>query len=79
MSFGLCVAERGRYDRKEIVVCNRQDNELIPKDISVVAVAWDNNDMKLTMNLVGQDYVSFCAAYSVGSRNETLRLRPESE
>ena len=36
---------------------NRQDNELIPKDVSVAAVAWDNIDMKPTMNLVGQDYV----------------------
>ena len=77
--FGLCITERGRYGRKEIMVCNRQNNELIPKDVSMAAMAWDNNDMKLTTNLVGQDYVSFWAAWSVGTRNETLRLRPESE
>ena len=76
---GLCIAERGRYDREEIVVRNHKDNELIPKDVSGVAVAWDSDDMKPTMNLVGQDKISFCAPGSVGSRNETLRLCPESE
>ena len=47
--------------------------------ISVVTVAWGNNDMKPTMNLVGQDYVSFCATSSVGIKDKTARLSPESE
>ena len=76
---GLCIAERGRYDREEFVLRNRKDNDLIPRDVSVVAEAWDNNDMKPMINLVGQENVSFCAACSVGSRNETLSLCPESK
>ena len=58
---------------------NRKDDSLISLGLSVVAVAWNNNDMKPTMNLVGQDYVSSCAASSVGIRGKTLRLNPESE
>ncbi|CAN0031584.1 unnamed protein product, partial [Ascophyllum nodosum] len=76
---GICISERGRYDREEIIVRNRKDDSLIPPELSVVAIAWDNNDMKPTMNLVGQDYVSFCAVSSVGIRDQTLRLSPESE
>ena len=76
---GICISERGRYDREEIVVRNRKDHSLVPPGLSVVAVAWDNNDMKPTMNLVGQDYVPFCAASSVGIRGKTLRLCPETE
>ena len=76
---GICISERERYDREEILVRNRKDDSLIPPDLSVVAVAWDSNHMKLTMNLVGQDYVSFCAASSVGIRDKTLRLSPETE
>ena len=72
---GICISERGRYDREEIIVLNRKDDSLI----SMVAVAWDNNDMKPTMNLVSQDYVSFCAASSVGIKDKTARLSPESE
>ena len=76
---GICISERERYDREEILVRNRKDDSLIPPDLSVVAVAWDNNDMKPTINLVGQDYVSFCAASSIGIRDKTLRLSPETE
>ena len=75
----LCIAERGRYDREEIVLRNRKHNELISRDVSVVVEALDNNDIKPTINPVGQDNVFFCAACSVGSRNETLSLCPESE
>ena len=50
---GICISERGRYDHEEIIVRNRKDDSLIPPELSVVAVAWDNNDMKPAMNLVG--------------------------
>ena len=75
----LCIAERGRYDREEIVLRNRKHNELISRDVSVVVEALDNNDIKPTINPVGQDNVFFCAACSVGSKTETLSLCPESE
>ena len=52
---GICISERRRYDREKIIVRNRKDDWLIPSDLSVVAVAWDDNDMKPTMNLVDQD------------------------
>ena len=58
---------------------NRKDDSLVPPDIYVVAFAWNNNDMKPTMNLVGQDYVPFCAANSVGINDKTLRLNPVTE
>ena len=50
---GICITDRGRYDRQEVIVRKRKDDSLIPTDLSVVAVAWDNSDMKPTMNLVG--------------------------
>ena len=75
---GICISKRGRYDREEIVSQNRKDGSLVPPDLSVVAVAWDDNDMKPTMNLVGQDYVPFCAANSVGIKDKKLRLNPET-
>ena len=76
---GICISGSRRYDREDIIVRNRKDDSLIPPDLSVVPIAWGNNDMKPTMNLVGQDYVSFCAGSSVGIRDKTVRLSSESE
>ena len=76
---GLCTSERGRYDREEIVVGNRSDDKIVPKELSIVAAMWDNNDMKPTMNLLGQDYVSFVAASCVGVFDKSLHLSPESD
>ena len=75
----ICILERGRYHREEIVVRNRKDGLLIRTGLSVIAVAWDNNDMKFTMNLVGQDYVPFCPASSVEVKDKTLRPSPKTE
>ena len=76
---GLCISERGRYDREEVVVRNFHDTTIVPPELSIVAAMWDNNDMKPTMNLLGQDYVSFIAASCVGVSDKSLRLSPESE
>ena len=33
---GMCITERGRYDREEVIVRCRKDDSLIPPDLSVV-------------------------------------------
>ena len=76
---GLCISERGRYDREEVVVRNLKDATIVPPNFSIVAAMWDNNDMKPTMNLLGQDYVSFIAASCVGVSDRSLRLSLESQ
>ena len=63
------ASRRGSGITEEIIVRSRKDNSIIPPHRSVVPIAWNNNDTKPTMNLVGQDYVSFCAGSSVGIRD----------
>lgn len=76
---GLCTTDSGLFLREDMFVQNYLDEERIPLDLSVVAVAWDNNDMHAVMNLDGAQHIAFCAATSVGIADPKLRLSSEDD
>lgn len=53
---GLFITDNGRFKLEELVVHDRTDEAIIQLELSLVAVAWDNNDMHAPLNLKGAQY-----------------------
>ena len=66
-NLGVCMTDSERYNREILHVRSREDEGLLPTGIFPIAVAWDNNDVKPTMDVTpGAPYVPFIGATAVG-------------
>lgn len=63
----VCMPDSERYNRDMVHVRSREDYRLLPPGLFPIAIAWDNNDVKLTMDAtLGAPYVAFMGATAVG-------------
>ena len=66
-NLGICMTDSERYNREILHVGSREDDRLLPPGLFPIAVAWDNNDVKPTMDVTpGAPYVPFIGATAVG-------------
>lgn len=64
---GVCMTDSERHNRKMVHVRSREDNNLLPPGLFLIAFASNNNDVKPTMNIrPGKSYVTFIGAIAVG-------------
>ena len=69
------MTDSERYNREILHVRSREDEGLLPTGIFPIAVAWDNNDVKPTMDVTpGAPYVPFIGATAVGILPEQAPL-----
>lgn len=83
-SLGLCLSDSQCSKREEVVVKALRDHDTIPKFLRIVAVAFNNCDMKAAMSLIGPQYLPLIACTAVAlepveGAQRVLRLSPYSE